>query len=89
MADATWGDIFEAFMGTGRKDAAGREIGYVVGLRDNGTDFAAWVQNARLVNGQWKEFGVQQPSKSFVNQERATTWAYATARARIAKIIAA
>jgi hypothetical protein len=81
-----YGPTFEAYMAAGRKDASGREIGYVVGLRDNGTEFAAWVQNARKANGIWVEFGASQRSKSFKSQAAATNWAYATAKERIAKV---
>lgn len=86
MAAAEYGEIFESHMGTNRCDDKGREIGFVVGLRDNGTEFAAWVQNTRRVNGAWKEFGVMQRSKSFTSQAAATSWAYATAKDRIAKV---
>ena len=81
-----YGEVFEAYVRSGRYDSKGREIGYIVGFRDNGTDFRAYVQNARRVNGEWKEFGVQQRSKSFRSQAAATTWAYATADERISKI---
>ena len=80
------GEITETYIRSGRTDSKGREIGYVVGLRDDGTTFYAWVQNARRVNGQWVEFGVQQRSKSFASQAAATAWAYATAHQRIATI---
>jgi hypothetical protein len=80
------GDITESYIRSGRTDSKGREIGYVVGLRDDGTTFYAWVQNARRVNGQWVEFGVQQRSKSFSSQATATAWAYATANQRISAI---
>jgi len=81
-----FGDITESYIRSGRTDSKGREIGYVVGLRDDGTTFYAWVQNARQVNGQWVEFGVQQRSKAFASQAAATAWAYATANQRISKI---
>lgn len=81
-----YGDITENFLRSGRYDSKGREIGYIVGFRDNGEDFRAYVQNARRVDGEWKEFGVQQRSKSFTSQAAATTWAYATAQSRIAKL---
>lgn len=82
-----FGDMFETFMGSGKFDAKGREIGWTVGFRDNGTDFHAWVQNARrLKNGEFHDFGVAQRSKKFDSQEAANRWAYATAKARIAKL---
>lgn len=85
------GEIFETTLPAGKKDSAGREIGFTVGLRDNGVDFYAWVQNARLVkgtaiNGEWKDFGVSQRSKKFTSQDAARRWAYSTARDRIAKL---
>ena len=86
MTAAAYDDMTETYIGTGRKDSKGREIGWIVGLNNNGTTFAAWVQNARRVNGEWKEFGVQQRSKSFDSQDAATRWAYATAHERVAKL---
>jgi hypothetical protein len=83
-----YGDITESYIRSGRYDSKNREIGYIVGFRDNGVDFRAYVQNARRVDGKWKEFGVQQRSKSFTSQAAATRWAYATANDRIAKITA-
>ena len=80
------GEVTETYVRSGRTDSKGREIGYVVGLRDDGTTFYAWVQNTRRVNGQWVEFGVQQRSKSFKSQAEATRWAYATANERISNI---
>lgn len=75
---------FETYMDSGRVDQKGRPIGYIVGFNDNGTDFRAWVQNARKVNGEWVDFGVIQRSKGFASQESATEWAYSTAKSRIA-----
>lgn len=85
------GEIFETTIASGKLDTKGREIGYTVGLRDNGVDFYAWVQNARLVkgsavSGEWKEFGVAQRSKKFTSQKAATGWAYRTANDRIANL---
>jgi len=79
---AELGEIFQNFMSTGKRDSKGRMIGYVVGLRDNGTDFYAWVQNTRRIDGEWVEFGFQQRSRRFDSQQAATTWAYKTARER-------
>lgn len=81
-----FGDIFENHLPTGKRDSKGREIGFIVGFRDNGTDFCAWVQNARRVNGEWVDFGVRQRSRSFPAQKFATTWAYHAAKVRIAKV---
>jgi hypothetical protein len=82
---AELGPIYETFIHANKLDSKGRHIGYVVGLRDNGTDFYAWVQNARYVgNGEWVEFGVQQRSRRFDSLQAANAWAYATARERIA-----
>lgn len=83
---AEYGDIFETAVSSGKVDSKGREIGYLVIFRDNGTDFRALVQNARKVKGEWKEFGVPQRSKSFSSQIEANRWAYATAKARIANL---
>ena len=81
-----YGDITQNFVRSGRYDSKDREIGYIVGFRDNGVDFRAYVQNARRINGEWQEFGPSQRSKSFKSQAAATRWAYATANDRIAKI---
>ena len=81
-----YGEIFMNFLGTGVLDSKGREIGYAVVFRDNGTDFRAYVQNTRLINGEWKEFGVKQRSHSFPSQQLATAWAYATAKVRRHKV---
>lgn len=83
---AAFGDAFETTLRAGKKDTAGREIGFTVGLNDNSVDFHAWVQNARLVKGEWKDFGVCQRSKRFGSQDEARRWAYATAKERIAKL---
>jgi hypothetical protein len=81
-----YGDIFETYLGSGRKDNKGREIGFLVALVDNGIDFRALVQNARRVNGDWQEFGVRQRSKSYKSQEQATRFGYAIAHQRIAAL---
>ena len=80
------GDISETYLSTGKRDSKGRMIGFIVGFRDDGTEFFAWVQNARLINGMWADYGVRQRSRSFPAQHFATTWAYAAVRVRIAKI---
>lgn len=84
-----YGEIFKNFLGTGVLDKKNREIGFVVVFRDNGTDFRAYVQNTRLIKGEWEEFGVQQRSKSFPSQAIATAWAYATAQVRRHKVLSA
>jgi hypothetical protein len=85
---AHWGPAFETFLPAGLKDDAGREIGYVIGLRDNGIKFYAWVQNARRKSpsAKWHFFGAGQRSREFDTQEQATAWAYSTARNRIANL---
>lgn len=86
---AELGEIFETFIGAGKFDSKGREIGWTVGLRDNGADFHAWVQSARRPkNGDFHDFGVPQRSVKFDSQAAARSWAYATAKARIAKLTA-
>ena len=81
-----YGEIFANYIGIGVVDAKGREIGFAVVFRDNGTDFRAYVQNTRKVNGEWQEFGVKQRSKSFPSQTTANAWAYATAQVRRHKV---
>lgn len=75
---------FETYLDSGKVDSKGRPIGYIVGFNDNGSDFRAWVQNARKVKGEWVDFGVIQRSKGFSSQKAATEWAYSTAKQRIA-----
>lgn len=83
-----WSDenIFQTFLGTGKTDSKGREIGWIVGMNDSldGKEFSAWVQNGRSVNGDFNDFGVMQRSKRFTTKEAARTWAYATAKKRVA-----
>lgn len=78
-----YSEVFQTFLGTGVFDSKAREIGYVVGFCDNGTDFRAYVQNARNVKYDFKEFGVSQRSKGFATQAAANAWAYRTAKVRI------
>ena len=80
------GPITEQYLNSGKKDSKGRYIGYTVGLRNNGVEFYAWVQNSRLDDGGWKDFGAAQRSKCFKSQAEATSWAFNTARVRIEKI---
>jgi len=78
---------FETFLSANKIDSKGREIGYIVGLSDNGTDFYVWVQNARRIKaGDWFEFGVRQRSKRFGSQEEATRYGHRVAKERIAKL---
>ncbi len=86
MQNIQFNDATEVFIGAGKQDNKGREIGYIVGLRDNDSEFYAWVQNARKLHGEFKEFGVPQRSKKFTTQAAATAWAYTTAKQRISKL---
>ncbi len=79
-------EAFETFLPSNKKDSKDRLIGYIVGLRDDGVNFYAWVQNARKTNNDFFDFGVIQRSKCFSSQEAATKWAYATAKQRLAKL---
>lgn len=79
-------NMLETWVGSGKLDSKGREIGFIVGLNDNGTEYAAWVQSGRMVNRDFKDFGVRQRSRNFISQEAATRWAYSTAKERIAKL---
>jgi len=81
------GEILETFLTTNKFDNSKREIGFVIGMRDDEVNFYAWVQNTRRVNGEWKEFGVRQRSKCFSSQQQATTWAYVEAGKRISKVL--
>jgi hypothetical protein len=81
-----WNAPFETWLGSGKFDSKNREIGYIVGLNDNGTEFAAWVQNGRKIGYEFSDFGVPQRSKQFPNQQDAVDWAYKTAYERIANL---
>ena len=81
-----WNNSLEVWLGSGKFDAKQREIGYIVGFNDNGTEFAAWVQNGRMIGRDFKDFGVIQRSKTFASQQEATSWAYKTAKERIANL---
>ena len=81
-----WNDMMEVWVGSGKFDAKGREIGYIVGTNSNGIEFAAWVQNGRKDNNGFKEFGAPQRSKLFKDQESSVAWAYRTAKERIANL---
>jgi hypothetical protein len=81
-----WNNPLETWLGSGKFDSKQREIGFIVGLNDNGTEFAAWVQNGRKIGYDFNDFGVTQRSKLFATQTEATAWAYKTAKERIAKL---
>ena len=83
---AAWGEPLEAFIGSGKFDSKGREVGFTVGLNDNGTDFAAWVQSSRGTKEGFADFGVPQRSRNFKSQSDATNWGYRTARERISAL---
>jgi hypothetical protein len=81
-----WNNSLETWLGSGKFDGKNREIGFIVGLNDNGSEFAAWVQNGRKIGRDFNDFGVPQRSKSFLTQNEATNWAYKTAKERIANL---
>jgi hypothetical protein len=85
--EMTLGETLETFLTTNKFDDSDREIGFVIGLRDDTMNFYAWVQNTRRINGEWKEFGVRQRSKCFTSQEQATRWAYVEAGKRISRVL--
>ena len=84
----TFNNMLETWVGSGKFDSKGREIGFIVGTNDNGKEFAAWVQAGRKFANDFVDFGVRQRSKMFATQQAATTWAYSTAKQRIAKLAA-
>lgn len=86
MTTQEYGELFETAVATLQLDNKGRMIGYLVGFCDNGVDFRAYVQNARMIDGEWVDFGVRQRSKSFASQKAAQTWAYATVKERSQKL---
>lgn len=84
-----YGDITQIWVGAAINDGKGREIGWAIGLNDNGDDYAAWVQSARRTSAGFSDFGPRQASRSFTTQEQATAWAFSEAKARVAKTRAA
>ena len=81
-----WNNLLETWVGSGKFDSKQREIGYIVGLNDNGSEFAAWVQKGRKIGYEFNDFGPAQRSKRFTSQQEATAWAYKTAKERIANL---
>ena len=81
-----YGERFETSVASNKFDSKGRQIGYLVIFIDNGSDFRACVQNARLIGNEWVAFGATQGSRGFKSQDDATAWAYATAKERISKL---
>lgn len=82
----TYNEKLETFLPAYVVDTKKRQIGFIVGLVDNGVNFYAWVQNARYVNNEWFSFGATQKGKDFTSQKAAVQWAYQTANKRIAKL---
>lgn len=81
-----FGEPFETFLGSGKFDSKGREIGYIIGFNDDGAaDFRAWVQAARRTGHDFADHGTRQRSKGFASQEAANSWAYRTARERMGR----
>jgi hypothetical protein len=83
---AEYNNMMQSWMGSGKLDSKGREIGFVVGLNDNGEQYAAWVQSGRMIGRDFSDFGVPQRAKYFKTQAEATNWAYSTAKQRIANL---
>lgn len=86
MNAQAYGERFETALASSKFDSKGRQIGYLVIFIDNGSEFRACVQNARLVGNDWIAFGATQSSRRFANQQEATNWAYSTAKIRIANL---
>ena len=81
-----YGDITQIWMGAAINDSKGREIGWTIGLRDNGSEYAAWVQASRKTGAcKFADFGPCQASRSFDTQEQATAWTFGEAKERVAK----
>lgn len=82
----TLGPIIETFIGSGLADRKGREIGWTIGLRDNGIKFYAWVQAARKTGETASDFGPAQRSREFTSAAGAKAWATAEALLRHTKM---
>ena len=79
-------EALEVFVGSGKLDKQGREIGFTVGLRQMQDGAYAWVQAARRSGHDFNDFGVKQRSRRFDTMEAANAWAYSTANRRIADL---
>jgi len=86
MTNQKYSELTEVHFPSDKLDYKNRLVGFTVRFTDNGTDFRAYVQNARLVKNEWLDFGVRQRSKSFTSQKSAVAWAYSTANARISDL---
>jgi hypothetical protein len=86
MTQATWGEPFETFHRSGKVDAKGRQIGFLVGFNTNGVVWAAWVQAARAKGNDLGDFGPRQKSREFPTESAARAWAKATLADRLAKV---
>lgn len=83
-SDENWLDEPElvVVIDTGRADAKGRRIGFKIGSRTVDGKHYAWCQNARMVGGEWVDFGTFQRSKEFPSIEAGRAWATAAAHKR-------
>lgn len=81
-------EIFEHHEPAGKNDDKGRQIWFIRGHRKNEVtgECYAWVQNARRVKGEVKEFGVPQRSKLFPSVATALVWSKATVADRVSKL---
>lgn len=78
---------FETFIHANKTDSKGRQIGYIVILADNGVEFYANVQKGvALKKGDFAAFGATQKGKKFKTHAAAKSWAYTTAKQRIADL---
>jgi hypothetical protein len=56
-----YGEVTKTFLGSGKWDSKGRELGYAVVFRDNGTDFRLLrPEHSQGGKGSWKA-SVRQP----------------------------
>lgn len=84
MAQATIKNEFSQFL-LG-KVVGDKTFGYIVQTWMYGTEIRACVQKGIATATGYKPWGAWQPSKVFKTEVDARQWAYATAKARIAKL---
>jgi hypothetical protein len=77
---------FQTWVGSGKFNAKGSEIGYVVTFNDNGETYIASTQKGLKDSERFAALAVKFSEKRFSNQQDATNWAYAKAKELIRKL---
>lgn len=77
---------FQTWLGSGKFNNSGAEVGYVVTFDDNDEIYIATVQQGTNTSEGFSAKGVKPSQKRFSNQQDATSWAYAKAKELIKRI---